>query len=54
MGASFGFRLLGNMANQKEVRTWVLESRSFESRSSDLDTRLMLKVWGIDKRSRSR
>lgn len=47
MGASFGFGegdlewkrlLLGNMANQKEARTWFLEYRSFESRSSDSET----------------
>lgn len=57
MGASFGFGeddlewkrlLLGNMTNQKEARTWFLEYRSFESRSSDSETRLrVLKECGI-------
>lgn len=58
-GASFGFgegdlewkRLpLGNMTNQKEARTWFLEYRSFESRPSDSETRLMmLKECGIEE-----
>lgn len=42
--------LLGNMTNQKEARTWFLEYRSFESRSSDSETRLrVLKECGIEE-----